>query len=141
MPSTCKSLPRRGDRPAVTTIALGAAAAATLLLACAQGPLATLLIIAPAAEEAVFRGGMQEALLRRGGAAGSPWGANLLTALAFAAAHVALRPGPSAALTFVPALGCGVLYERSRRILPCVALHSIFNAVWLLGASGSVRLS
>ena len=47
-----------------------------------------LLVVAPLLEEAVFRAGLQDFLLRRTRPA---WRANLLTALAFGLAHAALR--------------------------------------------------
>lgn len=111
-------------------------AAALLLIAGGQPTLATLLILAPAAEEIVFRLGLQETLLRHAGTPAAARSANALTALAFAAAHLALRPGAWAALTVLPALACGHLYQRRRRVAPCIALHSIFNAGWLLLAAG-----
>jgi membrane protease YdiL (CAAX protease family) len=98
--------------------------------------LATMLVLSPAVEEIVFRAGLQEALLRRDGAtiARRVWLANAITALAFATAHLALRPGLTAALTLLPALACGHLYAQRRQVLPCIALHALFNAAWLLGA-------
>ena len=102
------------------------------LVAAGQEAAATLLILAPTAEEIVFRAGLQEALLRRAGTARF---SNAATALVFAAAHLALRPGIAAALTLLPALACGALYARCRHVAPCIALHSLFNAIWLLGAA------
>ena len=98
--------------------------------------LAVLLLAAPVLEETVFRAGLQEALLRRlspGTAAAAT--ANALTALAFMAAHLALRPSGLSALTAVPALALGALYQRSRQLAPCIALHALFNAIWLLWAA------
>jgi membrane protease YdiL (CAAX protease family) len=86
---------------------------------------------APVLEELVFRAGLQAWLMarleadRRGAAL-----ANLLTALAFASAHIAVRPGLLAALTLLPALVVGALYQRTRRVRHCVALHTLFNALW-----------
>ena len=98
--------------------------------------LATLLVLSPVVEEIVFRAGLQEALLRRAGTAAArrTWPANAITALAFATAHLLLRPGITAALTLLPALACGHLYAQRRQIAPCIALHALFNAAWLLGA-------
>ena len=98
--------------------------------------LAVLLLAAPVLEETVFRAGLQEALLRRlsAGRYGEAT-ANALTALAFMAAHLALRPSGLAALTAVPALALGALYQRGRRLAPCIALHALFNAIWLLWAA------
>lgn len=110
---------------------------ATLLaLAPAAARWALLIVFAPVVEELVFRAGLQESLLRRmarwraGGFA-----ANLVTALAFTAAHVALHPGALAALTLLPALLVGRVYEQRRRLAPCVALHAGLNAIWLLWAA------
>lgn len=125
-------LPLVPDRivPRDLVAALIAAAAALALIAGDQATVARLLVVSPAAEETVFRAGLQETLLRHPAAAPL---ANLSTALVFAAAHLVLRPGLAAALTVLPALACGALYARWRRLAPCIALHSLFNAVWLLG--------
>jgi membrane protease YdiL (CAAX protease family) len=101
-----------------------------------SAPLAVLLLAAPVLEETVFRAGLQETLLRHlsPGTAGAA-AANALTALVFMAAHLALRPGLLSALTAVPALALGALYQRRRRLVPCIALHALFNAVGLLSAA------
>jgi membrane protease YdiL (CAAX protease family) len=109
-----------------------AAAGALALIASDQAAIARLLVLSPVAEETIFRAGLQESLHR---SALAPTLANAAAALAFAAAHVALRPGLAAALTLLPALACGALYARCRRVAPCIALHSLFNAIWLLGAA------
>lgn len=95
---------------------------------------AMLLVIAPVLEELVFRKGMHEVLLRRlaGCRSSGVALANAATALSFALAHVALNPTWLSALTSLPALVIGVVYQRSRRLAPCVALHAVFNAVWLV---------
>lgn len=87
-----------------------------------------LLVLAPLVEEVVFRLGVQEGLWRRGLGA---WQANALTALAFAAAHVAVRGDPGAIAVALPALVLGAVYGRTRRLAPCVALHAAMNAAWL----------
>ena len=91
-----------------------------------------LLIAAPVLEETLFRGGVQEALLRHGKAA---WAANVLTAAAFGLAHVAARGDGAAFAVVLPALAVGVVYNRWRRLRWCVALHAAMNAAWLAGAS------
>lgn len=93
-------------------------------------------VVAPVLEEIVFRAGLQEELLRHAHprAALGSLSANVLTALAFAAAHMALHPGLLAGLTVLPALLIGAVYQRQRRLAPCIALHALFNAIWLLGA-------
>jgi membrane protease YdiL (CAAX protease family) len=109
--------------------------AALLLLALAlaaatgqPGRVLVLLVLAPLAEEAIFRTGLQEALLRRGAAA---WLSNVVTAVAFAAAHVLVRGDPAAAVLVVPGLLIGALYARRRNLRDCVALHALMNAAWL----------
>jgi membrane protease YdiL (CAAX protease family) len=98
-----------------------------------------LLAVAPVLEETVFRAGLHEWLLRSKLPAGAPgWVASALTALAFAAVHVFANPDLLAALTFLPALAIGALYQRSRRLLPCIALHAFFNGLWLLGSGALV---
>lgn len=87
-----------------------------------------LLIAAPVLEELVFRAGLHEQLLRGGWRPGT---ANAATALAFAAAHLATRPGPAALATALPALAIGRLYGRRRRTAPCVAAHAACNALWI----------
>lgn len=112
--------------------------AITLAGAWAMAPTHALwmLVIAPVLEEIVFRAGLQEELLRRAHlrAAMGAVSANVLTALAFAAAHLALRPSLLSGLTVVPALFIGAIYQRQRRLAPCIALHALFNAGWLLWA-------
>jgi hypothetical protein len=96
-----------------------------------------LLLLAPTLEEIVFRGGLHEWLLRR---VGDPRAgvANLLTGAAFAIAHVVVRPTLASLLTLLPALAIGAIYQRRRRIAPCIALHIVFNGMWLLWVGLSV---
>jgi membrane protease YdiL (CAAX protease family) len=94
-----------------------------------------LLLIAPVLEEIVFRAGMHETLCRHLGGWGSPQAvraSNVLTALAFAGAHLAVHLDLLAALTVLPALALGSIYQQQRRLMPCVAAHAALNAVWLL---------
>ena len=94
--------------------------------------LAVLLLIAPLAEEAVFRAGLQEALLQRGI---SRLVANLLCASAFAMSHAAVRDDAAALAVVLPALLIGTVYQRWRRLSPCVLLHAALNAAWIAGAA------
>lgn len=87
-----------------------------------------LLLAAPLLEEAVFRAGVQEALLRRGRGLLL---ANAATALLFGAAHVAARGDAAAFAVVLPALAIGWLYERTRQLRWCVLLHAAMNAAWL----------
>ena len=113
-----------------------AAMAALAGAAWLPAPLLTLLVIAPVAEELVFRGAVQETLLRHlnGRPVAGALAANVLTALAIAAVHAALRPDMLAGLTLLPSLLVGWVYQRQRRLAPCIALHALFNAAWLLRA-------
>ena len=87
-----------------------------------------LLLLAPAAEEVVFRVGLHEALLRR---AFNPVMVNAAVAVAFAAAHLVTRPWPLAIGVIVPSLVVGLTYQRTRRVGPCIALHAAMNALWM----------
>jgi len=89
---------------------------------------AVLLVLAPLTEELVFRAGLQEGLLRR---LRTPWIANALTALVFASLHVLVRGDAMAMAVAVPALLIGALYQRTRSLWPCIALHAAMNALWL----------
>lgn len=93
--------------------------------------LLALLVFAPLVEEAVFRAGLQEFLLRRelGGRL-----ANGITAVAFALGHLAVRAQAGALAVVVPALLIGAVYGRRRRLRHCVALHAALNALWLAWA-------
>ncbi len=128
-------LPRSGLRAPTAALAgvVGVTVAVTATAAGAMPwALAWLLVGAPLAEEVIFRRGLQETLLRRLPGSRHGW-ANLLTGLVFAGAHVVVRPGWTAAATLLPALALGLLYGRTRRLLPCVFWHALFNlagAVW-----------
>lgn len=134
LPAAFTAAPSRSARRAISGLL-----ALTLAGAWAMAPAHALwmLAIAPVLEEIVFRAGLQEQLLRHAGlrAAMGAVSANLLTALAFAAAHLALHPSLLSGLTVVPALLIGAIYQRQRRLAPCIALHALFNAGWLLWAS------
>ena len=122
-------------RPAAGLLALVVAACAVAALA-GPAPVVWLLLAAPVMEEIVFRVGLQEALLRRWGerSAAAALAVNVVAALAFAAAHLARHADAQAALTFLPALLIGALYQRQRRVMPCIALHALCNGLWLLAA-------
>jgi membrane protease YdiL (CAAX protease family) len=103
-------------------------------------PILLSLIFAPLIEEVVFRRGLQDELLRSPRLADwtACWGAAahericiLITAVAFAAAHILVAPVWLAAATVLPALAIGALYNRQRRLAPCVLVHAVFNLVCL----------
>jgi membrane protease YdiL (CAAX protease family) len=98
-------------------------------------------VVAPVAEEVLFRGFMVTAWERSNG----PRAAIVRAALLFAAAHVLLvggdNFGQAATLAFVGAVGrlpvalaLGWLYLRSRTIWAPIGLHAVFNAILLVGA-------
>lgn len=121
---------RREPVAASVLLLLGLAAAACVSVALGAPAWRALVLLglAPAAEEVVFRIGLHEALLRR---AVAPWLANAAVAVAFAVAHLATRPWPAAAALLVPALAIGWVYQRTRQLAPCVALHAALNALWM----------
>ncbi|MGZ8259155.1 MAG: JDVT-CTERM system glutamic-type intramembrane protease MrtJ [Caldimonas sp.] len=98
------------------------------------GLLALLLVGAPLLEEVVFRGGLQEQLLGRL----SPAAANASTAVAFALAHGVTRSSWwLASAVLLPACALGCLYERERRLAPCVLAHAAMNLLWIGVSSAS----
>lgn len=96
------------------------------------------LMTAAVIEEVIFRLGIQEHLLRRAespqrtGTAmlSGPSVANLLTASVFGLAHGLLRSWTLAFATLPAALALGWLYQRRRRVGPCIALHALLNLAW-----------
>ncbi|MGB0564356.1 MAG: lysostaphin resistance A-like protein [Spirulinaceae cyanobacterium] len=93
----------------------------------AQDPIAlaifwsTAAIAAPVFEEIMFRGFLLPSLTRYL----PTWGAIGITGLVFAIAHLSL-----AELLPLTVLGCilGFVYGRSRNLLACIALHSLWNS-------------
>lgn len=96
--------------------------------------MAVLLVLAPLTEEAVFRAGLQEVLLRHRIA---PLAANGLTALTFGLLHAMLRADVAAMSVGLPALLIGAVYQRRRRLRDCIALHAAMNSLWLVWALGN----
>ncbi len=92
-----------------------------------------LLLIAPMIEEGFFRGVVHAGLLGRTDVWGRPAVANVITALFFGAAHLWFAPWLHALTVMLPALVIGWVYERSRSVGVCIALHCLCNAfliVW-----------
>ena len=109
------------------------------------------ILVAPLAEEILFRGVLQGWLQRwpnrrpenRGslifGESASPhgnagdrpidWMAILLTSLVFAAAHYSQGPAPVS--LFVLSLGIGYLYQRTGNLTACIVMHMILNTITL----------
>lgn len=97
-------------------------------LAVPSWPALWLLAGAPVVEEVIFRLGLQQELLTR--LKSAPM-ANAATALVFALAHGLSQGTEQSLLTLLPALALGSVFQRSRRVAPCIALHAAFNAIWL----------
>ena len=93
-------------------------------------PALWLVVGAPVVEEVIFRLGLQQELLQRL-QPHSAWLANGLTALVFSVAHELSHSPVMALLTLLPAVFIGHVYQRSRRLAPCIALHAFFNVIWL----------
>ena len=111
-------------------LALGVWAEARVVVAqldAATVTLLKLLIVAPVVEEFFFRGFVHAALLRVAGVSSRPLVAIAVTALGFGAAHLWLGTVAHAAAVILPALAIGCVYQRTRSVLACVALHMIFN--------------
>jgi membrane protease YdiL (CAAX protease family) len=87
------------------------------------------LFLAPLLEEVVFRGGLQEALIRR---SVGPWTANIATSLVFVAAHLVGHTDRASLAVFPPSLLLGALYQRNRSVALCALLHAVMNGVGLV---------
>ena len=96
--------------------------------------IAVLMLLSPLIEEAVFRAGLQEWLLRRGMAAPR---ANLSTALVFGGLHALVRLQWMAFAVALPALLIGGVYGRWRLLRWCVLIHAGMNGAWLAWQSMS----
>jgi membrane protease YdiL (CAAX protease family) len=138
---------RRGDTPRTICAASLLTTAAVLGCATALGVisfdpkwpaapwafLAVNLLFTCVAEEAFFRGLIQERLATIRPESGAVAKAAVVaSASLFAAAHL---PGGTvqAALAGMAGLGCAVAYQRTRRIEAAVATHFTVNAVHFLG--------
>ena len=97
-----------------------------------------LLAGAPVVEEVIFRLGLQQEFLSR---VRSPAVANAATAVVFALAHGLSQGTWQSLLTLLPALAIGSIYQRSRRVAPCIALHAAFNSIWLVLPSTPIFFS
>jgi membrane protease YdiL (CAAX protease family) len=94
--------------------------------------LLVLLLVAPLLEEAIFRAGLQEWLIRAGLRA---WVCIGSSALVFAAAHLPWRDPWAATALLLPGLALGVIYQRTRSLWACVAMHAAMNACWIVVAA------
>ena len=82
----------------------------------------TAVVLAPLFEETIFRGALLPVLAQRLG----PMGGALLCGVLFAAAHISI--GELAPLT-VLGFGLALLRLSSGRLVPCVLMHALWNAV------------
>lgn len=131
------------DPPLVGLLAAGplvAGAGVLLGVPLAPAGLAPWLFILalPLAEELTFRGLLQGQLLRLA-ALRQGWlgisGANAITTLLFALAHLPLRGPLTAALVLLPSLTFGWVRDRHAAVWPAVLLHASYNAsAWLAPA-------
>lgn len=112
------ALGRQAPVADVQSLALGARVSAALAI----------VLVAPIAEEAFFRGWLQQAVEGELSASKKGWSV-VLTALAFAVIH----PPISFAPVFVLGLSAGHVYRHSRALSACIAVHMAHNAValWL----------
>ena len=93
------------------------------------------IVLYPVLEELSFRGLLQGWLLQRLPRWRRPWGIslpNLLTSLAFGAAHLPTQSVGWAAATLMPSLLFGHLRERHDSVWPPTALHIYYNAGLML---------
>jgi membrane protease YdiL (CAAX protease family) len=82
-------------------------------------------ILAPLAEEVIFRGAVLGTMLEHW-EGNKRWTAITISALLFALAHMNPAQMPHA---FLLGLLIGWLYERSRSLIPCVVLHCANNTI------------
>jgi membrane protease YdiL (CAAX protease family) len=86
-------------------------------------------IIAPCAEELIFRGFVFRALLDHL----RPFGAVIISSVLFAAAHLTWDPAALMSL-FLLGLVCAQVYSSTRSIIPSLLVHTGYNAAILLAA-------
>jgi len=93
-------------------------------------------VLSPILEEIVFRGGLQTYLLAR-----APFShrfafgisfANVLVSLVFSSFHLINQAPVWAAAVFVPSLVFGWAMDAYRSLLPCIALHMLYNLGFVL---------
>lgn len=101
--------------------------------------LLSFLLWQPLIEELLFRGLIQGQLRATRFGAGQHAGisgANLITAVLFAAAHGLHHSSAWAAAVFVPALIFGFMRDRHGHIYPGLVLHCGYNGLYLLAGLG-----
>lgn len=99
----------------------------------ASAPSVWLLAVMAAAEEAVFRLGLQDWLEGRLGARLGPvTAANAAASAVFALAHLPWHPPLWALAAFFPSLVLGALWTRHRRLAPCAIAHFAYNLLYFM---------
>ncbi len=86
------------------------------------------LIFVPLVEEYLFRGLFQSVLLTK--LSGSIYivsYANIVTSIIFSLSHLFYNDILHSFLVFFPSLVFGILYDRSRSIIPSIITHCIYN--------------
>lgn len=86
-------------------------------------------VVAPVAEELVYRGLLQNAITRLGGSA---WVAIGLTSLVFTLMHKGAVATHALPTIFVLSVAFGVIYRRTGSLMVCIGVHGLFNAINLL---------
>lgn len=99
------------------------------------GMIVCVCLLAPVLEEMLFRGIILRSFLQQY----SKWAAIVGSATLFGFAHMNIYQYVAALIT---GLFLGWLYERTRSLLPCIALHAGYNtSVILLGSDGVTQKS
>jgi membrane protease YdiL (CAAX protease family) len=86
--------------------------------------LGLVILVVPIVEELLYRGLLQDALVRAGL---GRWGGIGLTGLAFALMHYTAAAPHAVAALFVLGLGFGWAYERTGRLIAPIVMHVLFN--------------
>lgn len=92
---------------------------------------AIVLIVAPIAEEVLYRGVFQETMRRLNV---PPWLAIFATSALFALMHYSVAQPNAIASLFVLSLGFGWIYEKTGRLTASIVMHMLFNAGNLVAA-------
>jgi membrane protease YdiL (CAAX protease family) len=88
-----------------------------------------LLLWGPVVEEIVFRAGLQRQLM---GYFHKHWIANGITSVAFALLHYILSGNLASLAIFAPSIALGWLYQRTGKVAWPMALHAVFNLLYIL---------
>lgn len=101
----------------------------------AYNTLLMVIVVFPVLEEIVFRGLIQDSLLKVSAFRASRWGissANVFTSIVFAAFHLVHQPPLWAAAVFFPSLVFGWAKQRYDSLSAPIALHIFYNAGFVL---------